>query len=271
MNLKNNLKRLVGGYIVGFNITSDRMAYAAKKSMKILHSTACTIAPVILTHNIINRFEKARDRAMLKIHKHAICSRCEGKGYLTVMSISGEPVGQVACPQCTMKGYLRMIGKREDLYEITPASAEPVASSKKELAVKVFDSMMNTARKEKTLQVICCPYCKGQRLIHVRDKSGRYQGQKRCPACEGTGKDYKAMATEVLKRCLKDYLAKGYSKEKAWELSMKTCFNTNNLTKEEISHIVEKHLNTIAQSELNIETTVQGTKLLAEVPLHSRM
>ena len=232
MNLKDIFRRLIGGYIVGFNIASDRMAYVAKKGMKTLHSTACTITPIILTHNVINRFEKVRDMAMLKINKYAICTRCEGKGYLTVMSVGGEAVGHVACPQCTIKGYLRMIGKRDDLAEIPSVPTVTVASStKKELAVKVFDSMMDTARKEKILQVIYCPKCKGQRLTHVRDKDGKYLGQKRCAACDGTGKDYESMAIEVMKKCLKDYLEKGFSKEKALELSMKTCFNTDTITK----------------------------------------
>ena len=223
-NIRDNIKRLVGGYIIGFQIASDGMANAAKSGMKTLHSTACQVTPILLTNKVIQRFERARDMLMLKIHKHAICTHCDGKGYLVVMSVSGEPVGQVACPQCTLKGYLRMTGQREDFAEVTPTQPMPVDSAKKETAVRVFDRIMDTARTEKTLPVIYCRQCKGQRLTHVRDKSGRYEGQKRCPVCDGTGRDYKAMAAEVMKTCLKEHIAKGYSKDEAWEMCMKACF-----------------------------------------------
>jgi hypothetical protein len=51
----------------------------------------------------------------------------------------------------------------------------------------------------------------------MRDDEGKYLGQKPCPHCSGTGKDYKSMYCEHVKTCMKDYLTKGHSADDAWK------------------------------------------------------
>jgi DnaJ-class molecular chaperone len=128
------------------------------------------------------------------------------------MSVGGEYVGKEPCPQChgTGQDYQTMLGKVEKISNL------PLLS-KKETAIVVFDKMLDKTREERLIKNIYCRHCKGQRLVHVREDEGKYLGQKPCPYCYGTGKDYKAMYFELAKTCMKDYMAKGHSIDDAWK------------------------------------------------------
>jgi DnaJ-class molecular chaperone len=227
MNIKDDIQNLFSKYLVDFHVVSDKAADTAKHGIQVLHNTACSLTPMIFSYRAIERFEKSRDKFIVSLHKHAYCTRCQGKGYLTVMSVGGEYVGNEPCPQCTLKGYHRMIGKEKD-YKIQRSREEckelPPKEHKRETAIRVFDRMMDRAREEKSLPMIYCSQCKGQRMLHSRDKTGKYLGQKRCPHCTGTGKDYKAMALIVMEKCMKAHTEKGYSHDDAWNICMTTCF-----------------------------------------------
>lgn len=211
MSISNVLKRLVGGYLIGFNIATHHFANGAKWFLEKVHAVVPTIALISLAHKSVVQLEKIRDRVSLLIHKYAYCTRCRGKGYLVVMSVGGEYVGKEPCPQCqgTGKQYKAELGQTDKRTEL------PLLS-KKEAAIVVFDKILDKARHERLIKNIYCKECKGQRLVHVRDANRKYLGQKPCPVCNGTGKDYKAMYFEMAITCIKDYLKKGHSKEEAW-------------------------------------------------------
>jgi RecJ-like exonuclease len=221
MNIQDNLKRLVGGYLFGLSFVSDKMTNTAKKGMEVLHATACKITPIVFSYNAIEGLEKTRDNIAIKLTQYAYCTRCEGKGYLNVMSLTGDFVGKEPCPQCTKRGYQRKIGIKEDkdnTGRLNPSTLQ------KEAAMKVFDKIMKRTRDEKSLEPIYCSTCKGQRFIHARDYMGKYLGQKRCLACYGTGKDYQAMSSAILEKCVKTHIAKGYSETMARAFCEASCF-----------------------------------------------
>jgi RecJ-like exonuclease len=134
------------------------------------------------------------------------------------MSVGGDYVGREPCPQCTKIGYQRMIGKKEGNIEVSQDAV------KKESAMKVLDRIMKKTREEKSLKIIYCTKCKGQRFVHERDEKGTYLGQEPCPDCYGTGRDYNAMASELTEKYVIDGMKKGCSPEEAWELCIKSCF-----------------------------------------------
>ena len=211
MKISSELKRLLGGYIIGFNIASDHLANGAKWFLEKVHVVVPTIALISLAHKGVVQLEKTRDMLSMVIHKYAHCTRCRGRGYLMVMSVSGEYVGKEPCPQChgTGQDYKAILEKADEKAHL------PILS-KRETAIAVFDKILDKSREERLIKNIYCKKCKGQRLVHVRDEEGKYLGQKPCPFCNGTGKDYKAMYTELAITCIKDYLTKGHSKDDAW-------------------------------------------------------
>ena len=215
MATSNITKRLVGGYLIGFNILSDNLANGAKWFISKVHSVLPTIALISIAHKGVVQLEKTRDKLSLTVHKYAYCTKCRGRGYLVVMSVGGEYVGKESCPQChgSGKDYKAILGKVEENLKLP-------FLSKRETAVVVFDKMLDKAREERLIQNIYCKHCKGQRLVHMRDEQGKYLGQKPCPHCSGTGKDYKSMYSEIAKTCIKDYLIKGHSKDDAWQYCM---------------------------------------------------
>jgi hypothetical protein len=224
MSIKESVRKVFGNYLIGFHVASDKAADTAKRGIEVVHATACSLTPMILSYRTIEKFEKSRDKYMVKVHSYAHCTRCKGKGYLKVMSVGGEYVGNEPCPQCTIEGYQRMIGKEKGMRKKASAHSLP-EDTKKETAIRVFDRMMDKARQEKVIPVIYCSQCKGQRMIHSRDEKGKYIGQKRCSHCSGTGKDYKSMSLELIERCMKTHLEKGYSDEDAWSICMISCFD----------------------------------------------
>lgn len=226
MNIKDRLRKVFGHYLIGFHVVSDKAADTAKRGIEVLHTTACSLTPMILSYRTIEMLEKSRDKYVVKVHDYAHCTRCQGKGYLKVMSVGGEYVGKESCPQCTTEGYHRMVGKEKDMKK-KKASADSSSpkDTKKETAVLVFDRMMDKARQGQVIPVVYCSQCKGQRLIHSRDEEGKYIGQKRCTHCSGTGKDYKAMSLELAEKCMKTHLEKGYSEDDVWRICMASCFD----------------------------------------------
>ena len=224
MDVKDKFRKLFGHYMTGFHIVSDKAANTAKRGIEVVHATACSLTPMILSYRTIEQFEKSRDKLTVKVHQYAECTRCQGKGYLKVMSVGGEYVGKEPCPQCTIEGYERMVGKQRRHTRTSADKAEAGEDAKKETAIRVFDRMMDKARQEKILPLIYCSECNGQRLVHSRDEKGKYVGQKRCPHCSGTGKDYKAMAFTIAEKCMKSHIEKGYSPDESWDICMASCF-----------------------------------------------
>lgn len=219
MSVLSVFKRIVGGYIIGFNIGADHLANGVKWVLEKVHTVIPTIAVISLAHKSVVQFEKTRNRLSLVIHKYAHCTRCRGKGYLVVMSVGGEYVGRESCPQChgTGQDYKAILEKADEKSNL------PLLS-KRETAVVVFDKMLDKARQERLIKNIYCKKCKGQRLIHVRDDNGKYLGQKPCPFCYGTGKDYKAMYSDLAITCIKDYMINGHSKDEAWNYCVKSLY-----------------------------------------------
>lgn len=223
MEIKNKFQNFFGHYIGGFHVASDKAAGITKRGIEVLHKTACSLTPMILSYRTIETLEKSRDKLTVKVHQYAECTRCQGKGYLKVMSVGGEYVGKEACPQCTIEGYERMVGK-ERMHKRQSSDDATGKDPKKETAILVFDCMMDKARQEKTMPLIYCSQCEGQRMIHSRDDEGKYIGQKQCPHCSGTGKDYKAIAFAITEKCMKSHIEKGYSPEESWDICMTSCF-----------------------------------------------
>lgn len=209
--MNNVFKKLVGGYLIGFSYASDTVANAVKKAIKVIHP----LTPIVMAHRTVERLEKTRDFVGQNIHKYAYCTRCRGKGFLVVMSVGGDYVGKEPCPQChgTGKDFDNMLGKTDKRDSLPTLSKE-------EAAIKIFDRMISKARSEKTIQNIYCKQCKGQRFVHVRADDGKYLGQKPCPLCEGTGKDYNSMVNELILECLEDHIKKGFSSEESWNYCM---------------------------------------------------
>jgi ssDNA-binding Zn-finger/Zn-ribbon topoisomerase 1 len=211
VDVKNDFRRLVGRYLRGFNYVSDNIANIAKKIIETAHYFVPTIALITLAHKGVEQLEKTRDKVGKVIHKYAFCTKCRGKGYLMVMSVGGEYVGREPCPQCHGTG---MDFKQTSDYA---AKVDKLPTlSKKEAAIRVFDRMIEKTRLDKGLPTLYCDKCKGQRLMHVRTEDGKYLGQKPCPHCNGTGKDYNAMGHNLMKSCIRYYMDKGFSSDEAW-------------------------------------------------------
>ncbi|RMD59283.1 MAG: hypothetical protein D6828_01690 [Nitrospirae bacterium] len=218
MGIDDVRKRLIGGYIIGFNYVSEHLANTAKGVIRRVHP----VTPIALVHRFVETLEDTRDFIGRKLHRYTYCPTCRGKGYIVIMSVGGEYVGKEPCPGCQDLGkedYQEILRREEKVKEL---KGLPIVS-KEEAPIKVFDRIIEKARAEKKLPVVYCRKCRGQRLLHVRTEDGRYLGQRPCPACEGTGRDFRAMGLELLKDCMKLHMERGYSKEEAWQYCISSC------------------------------------------------
>jgi RecJ-like exonuclease len=204
-NIGYSVKKALGVYSTAFIIVSDALAYFVKKTLLIIHD----FIPLVLAHKGVDFLQSTKNTIGKGLSDYTYCPRCAGNGTVFVKVKNSKKLTSQICPLCngTGKYYMDLSKGRCDKELCLTKEAST------SYAVDHVEDLIRQAKEELAKKQMVCERCDGRGYTRV-EREGR-TSEEICPACNGIGKDYSVLASEIITLCTRELLETGYTLDEA--------------------------------------------------------